>query len=407
MPHDLRFFILRELARAYKPGDVDAALLNTYNLSCASRHWRDTFCRHQPLIYRALLQQTVHPAVYRAAVVADDIYSERVQPATPPTQCTMAYSEIPRHVEEARFGEKGAAFDSHLHPTLVRDIANKHLLFQETAVNVAYYALTKCNLWLQPDDHSRMPIRQSEMRRFERTLYYVDIFFNVQYMRKRVMPYSPEEHYKCPDWVVHDGLFCQMFTNVFSVIEIEQIRCVIIILMHLSAYGQSIPYTVSRMCAIPSVFAVLNAFFIGLNKVICEDIDAGLEIDTFIDTPDSEGGGRFVQQDHVELFKTLCLDDPDGEAALCEHIIDVTRHGLQPVPSSMRHYNFPHDQVVADGFSSIQDDKILSVTLALSELAHHRASAYEDTNSGPTNMWLFAHSNMSDQVIFQRSILSL
>lgn len=235
LPHDVRFSIFLGVARSYDASGVDEALADIDNLSRTSTAWRATFREHKLLVYRAIVHHAVHPTVHRAAFVAYSVYEEDAERRKMREGCLEHFVLMPDVVQELRSNAWVREVDWNWRPPCVRQILRKHQLFEEMAGLVGSQIESSPASW--NDNYETDYVTPSERHRIQRTLYYIEIFFYLQHLRNIELPDTTEELSLYPEWVDNDDLFCGIFTDIFSVVEIEQIRCAITMLMYMSAVG--------------------------------------------------------------------------------------------------------------------------------------------------------------------------
>lgn len=222
LPLDVQFQIFLGISELHNYEDAITAI---QNLALASKAWYAVFQRHKGLIYRNVALQMMSVKTIRAAKASYFCNFNELTWATTVMQRVIASlrSEAP--------SDAGLLKENTWTAPMIRSMMRKQRTFRCTAVKIALVSLP---------EGARDEPTFSELDRIERAIYHTELFFWAQEIRMRFVvslyPNSPLPHDRIPGWVRSDEAFNDMFTREFSVLEMEQVRCFITILLQHETY---------------------------------------------------------------------------------------------------------------------------------------------------------------------------
>ena len=226
LPPDLRFEVFLAVALVCKDNDGDIVFKTIKNLALTSKAWHATFEVHKSLIYRNILLLAMSDKNLRAARAAS--YCHLIDPALAKPLLMAVLRSVG---SQAPDDQVLLPFDA-WPESLVRRMRKNH-----AAVHSAARRIDE----LQQKDPGN-DATTSELDRMERAIYHAGLFVWASMVRRKYVAWMLAQSWlpaACyPEWAMNNDVFNDMYAGNFSVLKMEQIRCIVAMLLKDAVLGK-------------------------------------------------------------------------------------------------------------------------------------------------------------------------
>lgn len=225
---DLRLLVFLAISKHQKDDDYDydeeeedgkeeTILSSISTVALLSRTWFSSYRTHKNYILGSIAFTGIPPSIIAAARVRSNVELS--------FDCPDDILNLPFELEKLR--DPNADLSGNWTFTWVRDFIRRRSRMKYDARELAEHVLQRSTL-IQSRGIEIEP-QDSELLRFERVLYYLEIYAIAQgnrldYINDKEGRWCAMNH---PTWLKSDQEFEDLFTSVLSVVEVEQLRCIV------------------------------------------------------------------------------------------------------------------------------------------------------------------------------------
>lgn len=226
IPPDVRFEVFLAVAHVCKDDDDDIIFETIKNLAVTSKAWHATFEEHKGLIYRNILLATMSDKNLRAARAASYCHISDLAEAKLLLMGVLGSvrSQVPDNKLLSPFDTWPEG--------LVRRMRQNHTIVQ--------FAARRIDELQQKDPGNEATT--SELDRMERAIYHAGLFVWALMIRRKYVKWMLAQRWlpaaAYPEWAMNNEVFNDIYVSNFSVLKMEQIRCIIAMLLKDSALGK-------------------------------------------------------------------------------------------------------------------------------------------------------------------------